>query len=379
MTDSATSTRNGHRSPPPGTILARPDGTPLYPPPRPEREQKRADPLTGWARAAAVMVTVMIALLGLLGFVNSFAAVERAARPTFGALSWTVPLAIDLGIASFVALDLVMARMRTRALAVRAVAWTLSAVTIYLNVAPETTWGGRVAHGALVGLWVAAVEIGAYVVRWHAQLNDDDRTESIPVARWLLAPVSTMAMWRRRTLWGIRQYAEVLRRERDRQLAVAAMREEHGILWRVTAPRRQRVLLRLSELSPDELWQQIEAEEAQRRATAEAQRRENESDSETVVPPSGTIVTTRRQTASSRTPARQTGRRLAAVQDEPEPEFDADLLQVATEIYLEHLEQTGKPPARPAMISALKERRGVGIKSTRYSALKAAVEARLAG
>src|SRR5690606_38954967 len=111
----------------------------------------------------------------ILGAVNSFAAVEAAARPSFGALSWSVPVVIDLGIAAFAALDLVMARLGMRVLAVRLIAWTLAGVTVYLNVAGEATWTGRVGHAAVVGLWVAAVEVGTHVVRRLADLDNDDR------------------------------------------------------------------------------------------------------------------------------------------------------------------------------------------------------------
>ena len=43
-------------------------------------------------RAVAVCVVVLVALLGVIGAANSFAAVARAVEPSFGRLAWTVPV-----------------------------------------------------------------------------------------------------------------------------------------------------------------------------------------------------------------------------------------------------------------------------------------------
>jgi hypothetical protein len=52
------------------------------------------------------------------------------------------------------------------------------------------------------------------------------------------------------TLWEITSYADALGRERERQLARADLRERHGRRWRTRTPRRERVLLKLGELTP---------------------------------------------------------------------------------------------------------------------------------
>src|SRR5690606_3678958 len=72
--------------------LARPDGTVLWPRPRPAVAARGC--LFGWPARAAVVVAVVVGVLGILGAVISFAAVEAAARPSFGALSWSVPVVI---------------------------------------------------------------------------------------------------------------------------------------------------------------------------------------------------------------------------------------------------------------------------------------------
>ena len=60
------------------------------------------------------VIAVLAAVLGLIGFANSFRAVAAAARASFGPLALTVPLGIDLGIAVFSALDIVLARLDMR-------------------------------------------------------------------------------------------------------------------------------------------------------------------------------------------------------------------------------------------------------------------------
>jgi len=210
---------------------------------------RRARPLTDHEHAAVNAVGAAVGALGLLGFVNSFAAVERAAWPSFGPLAPTVPLGIDLGIAIFAALDIVLARLDMRPRWVRLIPWTLTGATVYLNVATQGTWFGRVAHAVLPALWVAAVEVAAHVVRVRAGLAAGTRMDRIRPSRWLLAPVRTALLWRRMVLWEVRGYPDALRRERDRLLALTGLQDAHGALaWRWRAPRRVRALYKLGEL-----------------------------------------------------------------------------------------------------------------------------------
>ncbi|MGP3913728.1 DUF2637 domain-containing protein [Nonomuraea sp. 10N515B] len=70
--------------------------------------------LTQAEHNAVNAVTIAVGVLGMIGFVNSFKKVMDAAAPTFGALAFTVPLGIDLGILAFSALDIVLARLEMR-------------------------------------------------------------------------------------------------------------------------------------------------------------------------------------------------------------------------------------------------------------------------
>ena len=200
---------------------------------------------------AVAVVAVLVAVLGLLGFVNSFAGVAAAARPSFGGLAFTVPIGIDVGIAVFSALDIVLARLDMRIRWLRLVPWALTAVTVYLNIAGQHDVFGMVAHAVLPCLWVLAVEVAAHVIRVRAQLVTGTRMDAIRRSRWLLAPLATALLWRRMVLWEIRSYSDALTRERDRLLARTALQDRYGrIAWRWKAPRRERALYRLGELAP---------------------------------------------------------------------------------------------------------------------------------
>ncbi|MEU4827125.1 DUF2637 domain-containing protein [Actinomadura sp. NPDC023710] len=200
---------------------------------------------------AVAVVAALVGVLGLLGFVNSFAAVADAARPSFGGLAWSVPLGIDLGIGIFAALDIVLARLDMRVRWLRFIPWALTAATVYLNVAEESTVFGRIAHAVLPALWVCAVEIAAHVIRIRAGIAAGTRMDGIRASRWILAPWPTMKLWRRMVLWEIRSYPDALSRERARVLALTDLQDTYGRwAWRRKAPRRVRALYRLGDLAP---------------------------------------------------------------------------------------------------------------------------------
>jgi hypothetical protein len=241
------------------TALLRPiTNTNDTPPATPSATSDRAEDGASQGRAltsneftAVAVVAALVGVLGLLGFVNSFAAVADAARPSFGGLAWSVPLGIDLGIAIFAALDIVLARLDMRVRWLRFIPWALTAATVYLNVAEESTVFGRIAHAVLPALWVCAVEIAAHVIRIRAGIAAGTRMDGIRASRWILAPWPTLKLWRRMVLWEIRSYPDALSRERARVLALTDLQDTYGRwAWRRRAPRRVRALYRLGELAP---------------------------------------------------------------------------------------------------------------------------------
>ncbi|MEU7863065.1 DUF2637 domain-containing protein [Nonomuraea sp. NPDC049141] len=222
-------------------------------------------PLTEGERTTIAVTASVTGALGLLGFVNSFERVAHAAGPSFGWFAWTVPLGIDLGIAVFSALDIVLARLGMRLNWLRFIPWALTGATVYLNVAAylgapgRTDWFAVVAHALLPLLWVIAIEVGAHVVRKRADLAKPDRMDGIRRSRWLLAPLATVTLWRRMVLWEIRSYPDALGRERERILAKTELQDQYGLLWRWKATRRERALYYLGELTPTNIPMKAQA------------------------------------------------------------------------------------------------------------------------
>ncbi|MET8332191.1 DUF2637 domain-containing protein [Streptosporangium canum] len=214
--------------------------------------------LTSGEFTTLAVVGGLVGILGLIGFVNSFAKVAAAAEPFFGWLAWSVPLGIDLGILAFSALDIALARLDLRVKFLRLVPWTLTGATVYLNVAGETDLFAIVAHAILPMLWVLAVEVGAHVLRRFAGLASETRMDTIRRSRWILALPSTFALWRRMILWEIRSYPLALQRERDRVLAKTDLQDTYGCLWRWKATRRERALYKLGELAPAVIVPEVE-------------------------------------------------------------------------------------------------------------------------
>ncbi|MER5464094.1 DUF2637 domain-containing protein [Streptomyces sp. NPDC002668] len=195
-------------------------------------------------------VAVLAAGVGGLGLASSFEAVSAAGARWGFASPWMMPVGIDVAIPVFTAAFLLLIRTDMPLGWVRFVPWALTGVTCWLNVAAGHSLSAKLAHGTMPLLWVVLSEVAAHVYAARIGAVTGRRMEKIRRSRWLLAPLSTFALWRRMTLWEITSYSDALSRERDRQLARAELRERHGRRWRSQTPRPERVLLKLGELSP---------------------------------------------------------------------------------------------------------------------------------
>ncbi|OEU90782.1 hypothetical protein DB35_03590 [Streptomyces abyssalis] len=162
-----------------------------------------------------------------------------------------LPVGIDAAIPVFTAANLLLIRLDMRLSWVRWVPWALTFVTCWLNVAAGDSFSAKVAHGTMPLLWVGLSEVVAHVYAVRIGAVTGARMERIRRSRWLLAPLSTFALWRRMTLWEITSYREALEREKERQLARAELREQYGRRWRRQTPLRERVLLKLGDVVPD--------------------------------------------------------------------------------------------------------------------------------
>ncbi|MGV9913020.1 DUF2637 domain-containing protein [Streptomyces tendae] len=207
-------------------------------------------PLTKPEMGLAGVGAVAAAGVGALGLISSFDAVSAAAaRWGFGE-PWMLPVGIDVAIPVFTVANLLLIRLDMALAWVRFVPWVLTLVTCGLNIAAGHGMWAKVAHGTMPLLWVVFSEIGAHVYAVRIGAATGRRMEKIRWSRWMLAPLSTFALWRRMTLWEVTSYSTALTCERERLLARADLRERFGPLWRWKTPRRERVMLRMGELAP---------------------------------------------------------------------------------------------------------------------------------
>jgi hypothetical protein len=207
-------------------------------------------PLTRPEMGLAGFGALAAAGVGALGLISSFDAVSAAALRWGFSGPWMLPVGIDLAIPVFTVANLMLIRMDMALAWVRFVPWVLTLVTCGLNVsAGHGTWA-KVAHGTMPLLWVVFSEIAAHIYAVRIGAVTGRRMDKIRASRWLLAPLSTFALWRRMTLWEVTSYGDALARERERLLARAELRERHGRLWRSKTPRPERVLLKLGETNP---------------------------------------------------------------------------------------------------------------------------------
>ncbi|MFF4140821.1 DUF2637 domain-containing protein [Streptomyces sp. NPDC001698] len=213
-------------------------------------ERAAVPPLTRPEMGLAGVGALAAAGVGALGLISSFDAVSSAAaRWGFGE-PWMLPVGIDTAIPVFTVANLLLIRMDMALAWVRFVPWVLTLVTCGLNVAAGHGMWAKVAHGTMPLLWVVFSEIGAHIYAVRIGAATGRRMEKIRFSRWLLAPLSTFALWRRMTLWEVTSYSAALACERERLLARADLHERYGRGWRRKTPRRERVMLRMGELAP---------------------------------------------------------------------------------------------------------------------------------
>jgi hypothetical protein len=207
-------------------------------------------PLTRPELGLAGVGALAAAAVGALGLISSFDAVSAAAASWGFRSPWMLPVGIDVSIPVFTVANLLLIRMDMALAWVRFVPWVLTLITCGLNIAAGHSLSAKLAHGTMPLLWVVFSEIGAHIYAVRIGAATGRRMEKIRFSRWLLAFPSTFALWRRMTLWEVTSYTAALVLEKERQLARADLREEHGWRWRSKTPRRARVMLRMGELAP---------------------------------------------------------------------------------------------------------------------------------
>lgn len=224
---------------------------------------KAPGPLT----LVSVVAVVGGMLLGVIGFAGSYGALtELAEQKGFGEFAPYFPVGLDAGILVLLALDLYLIHKRAQWPLLRVLAHGLTAATIWFNAA--SAWPDEVAaamHAVLPALFVISVEAARRLVIKAANLKAGRlEFEGVPLHRWLLAPGSSFAMFRRMKLYGIASYDQAVERERERVVYRVMLEQRHGSVRKASSVARLPLTMAPYGLTVDEaLALPQEAEEAE--------------------------------------------------------------------------------------------------------------------
>ncbi|MEU6406182.1 DUF2637 domain-containing protein [Streptomyces sp. NPDC046985] len=190
-----------------------------------------------------------IAIAGA-GFTGSYTAVRALAEEKgFGSFAPAFPLAVDLGIAVLLALDLALTSVNLKYPLLRYIAWLLTAATITFNAA--SSWPdvlGSAMHATIPLLFIAVTEAMRNAIAKATSIELDQHMDSVRLSRWFLAPVATFSIWRDMKLWEIRSYALALERYQEKMLLRQDLRAMHGRGWRKKATAEELRPLRQARL-----------------------------------------------------------------------------------------------------------------------------------
>lgn len=204
--------------------------------------------LTDLQRRLVAGVATGAALIAVIGFIGSYAAVRRLAHAKgFGSFAMVFPVGVDAGILVLLALDLLLTWLRMPFAMLRQTAWLLTAATIAFNGAaawPDPIGTGM--HAVIPVLFVVVVEAARHAIGIAADISAARHMESVRLSRWLLAPIGTFRLWRRMKLWELRSYDEVIALEQERMIERARLRRHYGRRWRSRAPLDEVLALRLT-------------------------------------------------------------------------------------------------------------------------------------
>ncbi len=185
---------------------------------------------------ALVKENPVLPVLAGIGFAVSFQTIAGEARAQHMP-GWPVlyPLLIDAGILGFIIEARKAIDDGRSDLVPRLLAWVLSGLTLYVNAhgSPARDWLGIALHSAAPALWIAFLEL----TRWRKlRKRRAERGDTVPMARWLIAPARTAGMRKRMVLHNVTSYAEASAREEARLLGMDLAAYVFGRRWRRAAP-----------------------------------------------------------------------------------------------------------------------------------------------
>ncbi|MBV7249251.1 DUF2637 domain-containing protein [Streptomyces sp. MW-W600-10] len=200
------------------------------------------DPRT--MRLLAVVAGVGGLVLAGIGFTGSYNTLRHLAESKgFGTFSYAFPIGIDAGILVLLALDLYMMRKRMPWPILRWTAHGLTVATVAFNAAapPGPVSADPLAasmHGVIPVLFIIAVEAARhYIGRMADLLAGETPLGSVPLTRWILAPLSTPRLARRMRLYNL-PYKEVAAQHQQLRIYREGLRQKYdsdGRSWRKAA------------------------------------------------------------------------------------------------------------------------------------------------
>nr|WP_014696939.1 DUF2637 domain-containing protein [Streptomyces sp. FR1]AFI44042.1 integral membrane protein [Streptomyces sp. FR1] len=242
-------------------------------------------------RALTIVSSVGGVILAGIGFSGSYDTLKGLAfEHGFGQFSYAFPIGVDAGIVVLYALDLYLIRRHTPWPMLRTLAHLLTAATVVFNAAaaPGPVSAdpiGTAMHAVIPLMFIAAVEAARRLVVRAADIAIGAESQTIPTARWVLAPAATAALWRRMKLWDKASYQETVQIEQERTVYAAMLQRKYGRGWRRRAQADELLPLTMARygLTVDEALalprqakeaEQLRAEENERLALEARQRAE---------------------------------------------------------------------------------------------------------
>lgn len=181
-----------------------------------------------WAIGGVALAACCLLAYGAAG---SYTSVTHLASVHHVPLPRLVPVGIDGGLIGTVLLDIVLTWIGFPVWWLRWLARLLTIGMIAANGAAG--WPDPVATGlhlAAPVMILAAIE-AARSVLLRRPVPGESRRESIPLARWILAPWPTWKLWRRMVLWQVTSYQVAVGTEQRRLRALYQLRSRYGASW----------------------------------------------------------------------------------------------------------------------------------------------------
>lgn len=192
--------------------------------------------ITGGQQYALALAVAGMLAVGVYGLVISYWTVRELAEKLHMPLPHIFPIGIEGGMIAVLAIDIVLTWIGRPITWLRQVARALSATAIGINAYAGAEYG--LAAVIMHALAPAILIVGVEALRHHllVVLQVPEEREPIPRGRWVLAPLTTVAMWRRMVLWQQPKYSDALDTHLDRHEAIAELRRAFGWRWKKAIP-----------------------------------------------------------------------------------------------------------------------------------------------